>query len=109
MFISTYMFVCSFCDNILALKSSPPPKFTCFYYCCFYLLNCLLLLQYYTISYAYLVFYQSIEFKDIVKIGRTHTQDATPLTLGQEFSGYSTQVRCDIFVGRIDQALCLFG
>ena len=37
-------------------------------------------------------FYQSIEFKDIVKIGRTHTQDATPLTLGQEFSGYTTQV-----------------
>lgn len=36
--------------------------------------------------------YQSVEFKDIVKIGRTHTQDATPLTLGQEFSGYSTQV-----------------
>jgi fumarate hydratase class II len=28
-------------------------------------------------------------FKDIVKIGRTHTQDATPLTLGQEFSGYA--------------------
>ena len=27
-------------------------------------------------------------FKDIIKIGRTHTQDATPLTLGQEFSGY---------------------
>ena len=37
-------------------------------------------------------FKQSIEFKDIVKIGRTHTQDATPLTLGQEFSGYTTQV-----------------
>jgi aspartate ammonia-lyase len=36
---------------------------------------------------------QSVEFKDIVKIGRTHTQDATPLTLGQEFSGYTTQVR----------------
>ncbi|CAI0406838.1 unnamed protein product [Linum tenue] len=35
---------------------------------------------------------KSIEFKDIVKIGRTHTQDATPLTLGQEFSGYTTQV-----------------
>uniref|UniRef100_A0A7S3XU16 fumarate hydratase n=1 Tax=Heterosigma akashiwo TaxID=2829 RepID=A0A7S3XU16_HETAK len=33
------------------------------------------------------------EFKDIIKIGRTHTQDATPLTLGQEFSGYVTQVR----------------
>ncbi|KAG0476895.1 hypothetical protein HPP92_013259 [Vanilla planifolia] len=36
---------------------------------------------------------KSIEFKDIVKIGRTHTQDATPLTLGQEFSGYTTQVK----------------
>ena len=33
------------------------------------------------------------EFKDIVKIGRTHTQDATPLTLGQEFSGYVQQVK----------------
>eukprot|EP00656_Telonema_subtile_P013643 TRINITY_DN16930_c0_g1_i1.p1 TRINITY_DN16930_c0_g1~~TRINITY_DN16930_c0_g1_i1.p1 ORF type:complete len:361 (+),score=96.67 TRINITY_DN16930_c0_g1_i1:173-1255(+) len=32
------------------------------------------------------------EFKDIIKIGRTHTQDAVPLTLGQEFSGYVTQV-----------------
>ena len=32
------------------------------------------------------------EFKDIVKIGRTHLQDATPLTLGQEFSGYHMQV-----------------
>jgi fumarate hydratase class II len=32
------------------------------------------------------------EFKTIIKIGRTHTQDATPLTLGQEFSGYVTQV-----------------
>ena len=32
-------------------------------------------------------------FKDIIKIGRTHTQDATPLTLGQEFSGYATQVK----------------
>ncbi len=31
---------------------------------------------------------KSKEFKDIVKIGRTHLQDATPLTLGQEFSGY---------------------
>ncbi|MEQ8735177.1 MAG: class II fumarate hydratase [Rhodospirillaceae bacterium] len=31
-------------------------------------------------------------FADIVKIGRTHLQDATPLTLGQEFSGYATQV-----------------
>jgi fumarate hydratase class II len=32
-------------------------------------------------------------FAHIVKIGRTHTQDATPLTLGQEFSGYATQVK----------------
>jgi fumarate hydratase class II len=36
------------------------------------------------------------EFKDIIKIGRTHTQDATPLTLGQEFSGYTTQVEYGI-------------
>jgi fumarate hydratase class II len=35
---------------------------------------------------------KSQEFKDIIKIGRTHTQDATPITLGQEFSGYSTQI-----------------
>jgi fumarate hydratase class II len=32
------------------------------------------------------------EFKNIVKIGRTHTQDATPVTLGQEFSGYKKQI-----------------
>jgi fumarate hydratase, class II len=35
---------------------------------------------------------KSIDFKDIVKIGRTHLQDATPLTLGQEFSGYAAQL-----------------
>ncbi|EPB72045.1 fumarate hydratase, class II [Ancylostoma ceylanicum] len=34
---------------------------------------------------------KSNEFKDIIKIGRTHTQDAVPLTLGQEFSGYVQQ------------------
>lgn len=33
------------------------------------------------------------EFKDIIKIGRTHTQDATPVTLGQEFSAYKVQVQ----------------
>ncbi|GBC85134.1 Fumarate hydratase class II [bacterium HR11] len=33
------------------------------------------------------------EFADVVKIGRTHLQDAVPVTLGQEFSGYATQVR----------------
>lgn len=32
------------------------------------------------------------EWKDIIKIGRTHTQDATPVTLGQEFSGYAKQI-----------------
>jgi fumarate hydratase class II len=36
------------------------------------------------------------EFRSIVKIGRTHTQDATPLTLGQEFSGYAAQVASGI-------------
>jgi fumarate hydratase, class II len=33
------------------------------------------------------------EFDHIIKIGRTHTQDATPMTLGQEFSGYAAQVK----------------
>ncbi len=32
------------------------------------------------------------EFSDVVKIGRTHLQDAVPITLGQEFSGYATQI-----------------
>ena len=36
---------------------------------------------------------KSEEFNDIIKIGRTHTQDATPLTLGQEFGGYAHQIR----------------
>jgi len=36
------------------------------------------------------------EYKDIIKIGRTHTQDATPLTLGQEFSAYVTQLEYGI-------------
>ncbi len=35
---------------------------------------------------------KALEFKDIVKIGRTHFMDATPLTLGQEFSGYASQL-----------------
>ncbi|MEL6337200.1 MAG: class II fumarate hydratase [Pseudomonadota bacterium] len=42
-------------------------------------------------------------FEGIIKIGRTHTQDATPLTLGQEFGGYAHQVRQGIV--RVDQAL----
>jgi fumarate hydratase, class II len=36
---------------------------------------------------------KAASFADIVKIGRTHLQDATPLTLGQEFSGYASQLR----------------
>jgi fumarate hydratase, class II len=36
---------------------------------------------------------KAVDFKDIVKIGRTHLQDATPLTLGHEFSGYTAQLR----------------
>src|SRR6185312_5689347 len=39
---------------------------------------------------------KSKEFAKIVKIGRTHTMDATPLTLGQEFSGYAAQVQSSI-------------
>ncbi|HEX4081029.1 MAG TPA: class II fumarate hydratase [Rhizomicrobium sp.] len=42
-------------------------------------------------------------FADIVKIGRTHLQDATPVTLGQEFSGYATQITYGI--ARIEAAL----
>ncbi len=42
-------------------------------------------------------------WKSIIKIGRTHTQDATPLTLGQEFSGYARQVENGI--GRIEQTM----
>jgi fumarate hydratase, class II len=42
-------------------------------------------------------------WKDIIKIGRTHTQDATPLTLGQEFSGYTQQIENGI--ARIEQTM----
>ncbi|MFQ5626487.1 MAG: class II fumarate hydratase [Methyloligellaceae bacterium] len=43
------------------------------------------------------------EWQDIIKIGRTHTQDATPVALGQEFSGYGAMV--DNGIRRIEQAL----
>jgi len=43
-------------------------------------------------------------FQDIIKIGRTHLQDATPLTLGQEFGGYAAQI--DHGIERIKQTLC---
>jgi len=39
---------------------------------------------------------KSQSWQDIIKIGRTHLQDATPLTLGQEFSGYAAQIRFSI-------------
>mgnify|MGYP006278594181 FL=1 len=43
-------------------------------------------------------------FEHVIKIGRTHTQDATPLTLGQEFSGYAHQVA--MAIQRVEGALC---
>ena len=46
---------------------------------------------------------KSSDFMKIIKIGRTHTQDATPLTLGQEFSGYAQQIRMGI--KRIETAM----
>jgi fumarate hydratase, class II len=46
---------------------------------------------------------KSNEFKDIVKIGRTHLMDATPLTMGQEFSGYVAQL--DQALGRVERDL----
>ena len=46
---------------------------------------------------------KSKQFRKIIKIGRTHLQDATPITLGQEFSGYHAQLsKC---INRIEQAL----
>ena len=46
---------------------------------------------------------KAVEFKDVVKSGRTHLMDATPVTLGQEFGGYAAQVRYG--VERINAAL----
>jgi fumarate hydratase class II len=46
---------------------------------------------------------KAVEFKDVVKSGRTHLMDATPVTLGQEFGGYAAQVRYGI--ERINAAL----
>jgi fumarate hydratase, class II len=46
---------------------------------------------------------KAMAFAKIIKIGRTHTQDATPVTLGQEFSGYTQQVQNGI--ARIEQTL----
>ena len=46
---------------------------------------------------------KSKKWNDIIKIGRTHTQDATPLTLGQEFSGYAKQI--EFGIERIENTL----
>lgn len=46
---------------------------------------------------------RSINFKNMLKIGRTHLQDATPVTLGQEFGGYAHQI--DKSIARIETAL----
>ena len=46
---------------------------------------------------------KSIEFKSIIKLGRTHLQDATPLSLGQEFSGYVSAI--DHGISRIENSL----
>ncbi len=46
---------------------------------------------------------KSKKFKEIIKVGRTHLQDATPITLGQEFSGYHSQL--SMCVKRIENAL----
>ena len=46
---------------------------------------------------------KAMEWKDIIKIGRTHMQDATPLTLGQEWSGYAGMLADDL--ERLDDAL----
>jgi fumarate hydratase class II len=47
------------------------------------------------------------EFKDIIKIGRTHTQDATPVTLGQEFSAYKVQIQCaSVFISQSIAFVC---
>ena len=46
---------------------------------------------------------KSIEFKDIIKLGRTHLQDATPLSLGQEFSGYVSAL--DHGIDRLEKAV----
>jgi fumarate hydratase class II len=43
------------------------------------------------------------QWRHIIKIGRTHTQDATPLTLGQEFSGYAQQIENGL--GRLDETM----
>jgi len=50
---------------------------------------------------------KALEFKDVKKIGRTHLQDAVPMTLGQEFSGYARQVQLGLKrITTVESTLC---
>ncbi len=50
---------------------------------------------------------KSVAFKDVIKIGRTHLQDATPITLGQEFGGYAAQMAlCESTIAHAKEAVC---
>ena len=55
--------------------------------------------------------FETKEAKNIIKIGRTHTQDATPITLGQVFSGYLEQIKNNnnIKANRFDQNVLIHG
>lgn len=55
------------------------------------------------IKFHQALFKKAHEFRDFIKVGRTHLQDATPVTLGQEFSGYAHQI--DLSIKRIRQNL----
>lgn len=53
------------------------------------------------------VLLKSVDFKDQIKIGRTHWQDATPITLGQEFGGYAAQLAlCEHSITQAMMAVC---
>jgi fumarate hydratase, class II len=50
---------------------------------------------------------KSAAYKDVIKIGRTHLQDATPITLGQEFGGYAAQMAlCEKTIAHAKEAVC---
>ena len=55
------------------------------------------------VTFAEILEHQRQQFDEIIKIGRTHLMDATPLTLGQEFSGYAAQARKS--VQRVDRSV----
>jgi fumarate hydratase class II len=50
---------------------------------------------------------KAVHFKDVVKVGRTHLQDATPITLGQEFAGYAAQLAlCEQGISQAQLQVC---